>query len=230
MRQAIITVGLGFGDEGKGATVDALTRQLGADLVVRYCGGSQAGHNVELPDGRRHTFSQFGAGTLAPHRPRTYLGPDVIIDPLALLREALHLEELGVADPFGLLSVHPRCLVTTWWHRTLNRLRELSRWADRHGSCGQGIGEARRYWLAHGNDAVFAADLRDPDVLSHKLELLRQRTLLALKEFVGQVPREHLSEAGLAEVGTQAVAHDLVRSWHEGIDLSVAAPGCTTAV
>ncbi len=60
MKRAIITVGLGFGDEGKGATVDYLTRQLEADLVVRYCGGSQAGHNVQLPDGRRHTFSQFG--------------------------------------------------------------------------------------------------------------------------------------------------------------------------
>ena len=51
MKTAIITVGLGFGDEGKGATVDFLCRRLGADLVVRYCGGSQAAHSVELPDG-----------------------------------------------------------------------------------------------------------------------------------------------------------------------------------
>ena len=43
MKRAIITVGLGFGDEGKGATVDYLTRHYDADLVVRYCGGSQAG-------------------------------------------------------------------------------------------------------------------------------------------------------------------------------------------
>src|SRR5438105_15289899 len=122
MKRAIITVGLGFGDEGKGATVDYLARKLEADLVVRYCGGSQAGHNVQLPDGRRHTFAQFGAGTLieAPSRPRTYLGPNVIIDPPALLREAQHLSELGVANPAGLLTVHPRCLVTTVWHRTPN--------------------------------------------------------------------------------------------------------------
>src|SRR5260370_16345621 len=96
MKGAIIAVGLGFGAEGKGATVDFLTRQLEADLVVRYCGGSQAGHNVQLPDGRRHTFSQFGAGTLAlaPNHPRTGLGPNVIIDPPALAREAHHLSEL----------------------------------------------------------------------------------------------------------------------------------------
>src|ERR1051325_8955786 len=98
MKRAIITVGLGFGDEGKGATVDFLSRRYEADLVVRYCGGPQAGHNVELPDGRRHTLSQFGAGPLVEGlpRPRTYLGPNVIIDPPALLREAQHLSELGV--------------------------------------------------------------------------------------------------------------------------------------
>ena len=39
MKRAVITVGLGSGDEGKGAAVDFLTRELGADLVVRYCGG-----------------------------------------------------------------------------------------------------------------------------------------------------------------------------------------------
>src|ERR1051326_8263730 len=109
MKRAIITVGLGFGDEGKGANVDFLARRHEADLVVRYCGGSQEGHNVELSDGRRHTFSQFGAGTLArpSDPPRTYLGPNVIIDPSALVREADHLAELGVHDPARLVTVHP---------------------------------------------------------------------------------------------------------------------------
>src|SRR6516162_761338 len=124
MKRAIITVGLAFGDEGKGATVDYLTRKYGADLVVRYCGGSQAGHNVQLPDGRRHTFAQFGAGTLAAPPARTYLGPQVIIDPPALIREANHLAELGVPDPGQPLTIHPRCLVTTPWLRMLNQLRE----------------------------------------------------------------------------------------------------------
>src|SRR5215472_7743615 len=126
MKRAIITVGLGFGDEGKGATVDFLCRRYEADLVVRYCGCSQAGHNVQLPDGRRHTFSQFGAGTLVaqPRRPHTFLGPNVIIDPPALLREAGHLLELGVPDPLRLVTIHPRCLVTTPWHKMLNHLRE----------------------------------------------------------------------------------------------------------
>jgi hypothetical protein len=61
--KAYVVVGLGFGDEGKGAVVDALVRERKASLVVRYNGGAQAGHNVVDHDqdgGRRHhCFAQF---------------------------------------------------------------------------------------------------------------------------------------------------------------------------
>lgn len=178
--KAIITVGLGFGDEGKGATVDFLTRELGAGLVVRYCGGAQAGHNVELPDGRRHTFAQFGAGTLAGAA--TYLGPRMVISPATLVPEANHLRLLGVDDPWSRISVHPECLVSTIYHLLMNRLRETGRGVNGHGSCGLGIGETRHYWLRHGQDAVFAKDLIDPGRLNVKLALLRERFLMEMQE------------------------------------------------
>jgi adenylosuccinate synthase len=232
MKRAVITVGLGFGDEGKGATVDFLARRLEADLVVRYCGGSEAGHNVQLPDGRRHTFSQFGAGTLARDSapPRTYLGANVIIDPPALVREARHLTELGVHDPTRLLTIHPRCLVATPWLQTLNRLRELARGAARHGSCGQGIGEARSYWLRYGEDAVFAADLRHLERLRHKLELQRQRTLLELQDFIDRIDADALDEFGLWELNAEAVAWDMYEAFPDGPVLDAAVPAFRTAI
>ncbi len=232
MKRAIITVGLGFGDEGKGATVDFLARRLEADLVVRYCGGSQAGHNVELPDGRRHTFSQFGAGTLARASgpPRTFLGPHVIIEPLALVREARHLTELGVHDPTRLVTIHPRCLVATPWLQTLNRLRELSRGDARHGSCGQGIGEARSYWLKYGEDSVFAADLRELDRLRHKLELQRQRTLLELQDFIDRIDAEVLHEFDLWELNAEAVACHLHEALPDGLAIDATTPAFQTAI
>lgn len=177
--RAIVTVGLGFGDEGKGAAIDSLTRTLSADLVVRYSGGPQAGHNVQLPDGRRHTFSQFGAGTLAGAR--TWLGPRMIISPESMQPEADHLRELGVDDPFAHLTVHPDCLVATGYHICMNRLREMSRGDSRHGSCGQGVGETRHYWLQHGLDAIVARDLFDRNTLTAKLGLLRDRCLLSMQ-------------------------------------------------
>src|SRR5205807_7071674 len=112
-------------------------------------------------------------------------------------------------DPARLLTIHPRCLVATPWLQTLNRLRELARGGAKHGSCGQGVGEARSYWLRYGEDAVFAADLRHPDVLRHKLELQRQRTLLELQNFIDRIDAEALQEFDLWERNAEAVARDL---------------------
>lgn len=195
MKRAIIVQGLGFGDEGKGATVDFLAREFAADLVVRYCGGPQAAHNVVLPDGRRHVFAQFGSGTLAGAA--TYLGEQMIINPPAMHAEARHLRELIGEDPFAKLLVHPRALVSTVYHQQLNRLRELSRGAKRHGSCGHGIGEARNYWLRYGSDAIFAADLKEREALSAKLELMRQRMLSDAQDFIDRVPIEEQRRAEL---------------------------------
>jgi adenylosuccinate synthase len=178
--KAIITVGLGFGDEGKGAIVDFLVRELQAGLVVRYSGGAQVGHNVELPDGRRHTFSQFGAGTFAGAR--TWLGPRMIVSPATLTPEAKHLASLGMADPWSLLSAHPAALVSTSYHVAMNRLRELARGDARHGSCGLGIGETRHYWLKYGADTVTMGDLADRRRLVEKLTLLRDRLLLEMQD------------------------------------------------
>jgi adenylosuccinate synthase len=175
MAKAIITVGLGFGDEGKGACVDHLVRKFEYRLVIRYCGGHQAAHNVQLPDGRRHTFSQFGSGTFAGAK--TYLGRHVIIEPFAMRREERHLADIGFRDSFGLLSVHPECLVTTPFHRLYNRILETSRGSNAHGSCGVGIGATREYHLAHPADAIIAEDLRRPNELCRKMSLLKNRTV-----------------------------------------------------
>lgn len=54
-------VGLFYGDEGKGTTVDFLTREYKAELVVRYNGGPQAAHHVVIENGTWHCFAQFGS-------------------------------------------------------------------------------------------------------------------------------------------------------------------------
>lgn len=227
MKCAVIVQGLGFGDEGKGQTVDFLTRELAADLVVRYCGGSQAGHNVVLPDGRRHAFAQFGAGTLAGAA--TYLGEQVIINLPAMRKEAQHLLEMTGADPFVKLLVHPRVLVSTVYHQQLNRLRESSRGVNRHGSCGHGIGETRDYWLKHGQDAVFAVDLKDHDTLAGKLELLRQRGLLEAQQLMDRVPEDERWRLEVFAEPARRVACEL-RQMADPLRFQPAPPNYTTAV
>ena len=79
-----IVVGLGWGDEGKGATVDALVASRGVGNTLRFNGGHQAAHNV-IADGVHHTFSTFGSGALAGAA--SWIGPRCTIDPLAAVNE-----------------------------------------------------------------------------------------------------------------------------------------------
>lgn len=138
-KRAFIIVDLGFGDAGKGLLTDYLVRRENADLVVRFNGGAQAGHNVVTADGRHHTFSQFGSGTFVPGV-RTHLGRDVVIHPTALAVEAQALAKAGETRALERLSVDPECRVTTPFQQAHNRLLELARGAHRHGSCGVGFG------------------------------------------------------------------------------------------
>ena len=50
MSKVFVCVGLTYGDEGKGTTVDYLVRKHSAKLVVRFNGGPQAAHFVVRPD------------------------------------------------------------------------------------------------------------------------------------------------------------------------------------
>lgn len=155
----IIVVGLGFGDEGKGAVVDALCHDGPVTSVVRFNGGAQAAHNVVVGD-RHHTFSQFGAGTLAGVP--THLSRHVLVEPIALAGESEDLAALGVADPLRLLSVDADALLTTPLHVAANRAREDARGRSRHGSCGKGIGETAWYALLAERGAV------PGDVMEHQ--------------------------------------------------------------
>ncbi|SEL95227.1 adenylosuccinate synthetase [Streptacidiphilus jiangxiensis] len=172
-RHAVV-VDLGFGDAGKGATVDRLCRAMGATTVVRFNGGAQAAHNVVADDGRHHTFAQFGSGALVPGV-RTHLSRFVLVDPLALSAEAAHLTAIGVDDPLGGLTVDRRALLATPYHAAANRLREQARGAARHGSCGMGVGETAAYALANPESAPAVGDCAAPLRLTARLAVLRER-------------------------------------------------------
>ena len=184
MNQATVFVGLGAGDESKGSCVDAEVRRINADLVVRFNGGPQAAHNVVTDDGRHHTFSQFGAGTFAGAR--TYLSKYMLIDPLALVREAKVLESKGVSDALSLVTIDYDCLLITPWQKLANRLRERARGVARHGSVGFGVGEARGDWLNHRH-GLHIRSLRE-GVGSRVLRVIREYKLESLRPWSSAAP------------------------------------------
>jgi adenylosuccinate synthase len=169
--QAILIADLGYGDAGKGSIVDYLTRTTSAHTVVRYNGGAQAAHNVITPNGRHHTFAQFGSGTFIPGT-RTHLSRFMMLHPLALLAEERHLQSLGIHDAFARLSIDRDALVTTPFQQAANRIKEIARGDGRHGSCGMGVGETMSDWLVYGSDVPIAGDLSERDRTVKKLRRL----------------------------------------------------------
>lgn len=169
--EAICVAGMGFGDEGKGATVDALCREYNVDTIVRYNGGGQAAHNVVTPEGIHHTFAQFGAGMLASRTVKTFLSRFMLVDPITMIREAEALQKL-TPNVWDRVTVDRRAVVVTPLHKQLNRLREQARGVARHGSCGMGIGVARELQLKYGDQVLLAGDLSDTNLTNKKLNFL----------------------------------------------------------
>ena len=205
-------LGLGFGDEGKGATVDRLVRGTGVDLVVRFNGGPQAAHHVVGPGGQRHAFAQFGAGTLVPGA-RTLLGGEMLVDPLALLREEEALRRLGVNDALDRHTLDARCPLVTPYHRALNRLRELARGEGRHGTCGLGVGEARLDAESGLLPVPRAGDLSTPQRLRSLLRHLRLAKLDHAEQLLDRHPGRPELEEPLTFLQASDSVDDLLAAW-----------------
>lgn len=203
MRTARVIVDLGYGDAGKGTIVDALTRKTGAKLIVRFNGGGQAAHNVVLPDGTHHTFAQFGSGSFVPGT-KTYLSRHFLWNPISMEAEAQVLVSKGLADIRQRVFVDARALVVTPWHRAINRLEEFVREGNRHGSCGEGIGE-----VVSDRESCTAVSLRAEDLkqltqgeierlLDRHAQLKRERWLAINNQYSGRAA-ELVARGSVAE-------------------------------
>ena len=178
---AYAVVGLGFGDEGKGAIVDFLARKAresasgkgrgGPGLVVRFNGGPQAAHRVVSANGQSHIFSNFGAGTLAGYQ--SYCGPEMCVEPGAILLESQALKKIDVRDSLAALTLDRDCVVVTPFHRLMGQIQEVRRGDERHGSCGRGVGQA----LLDGENSALptlrVGELFEANELKKKLRFLQ---------------------------------------------------------
>ena len=183
MSQAYLVAGLGYGDEGKGSIVDFLTATSGVQAIVRYNGGPQASHHV-VHERVMHCYSQFGSGMFLPGT-KTALSRHMLIDLLALEKEAKALHQKNVQNPYERLTIDPRCLLVTPFQIIIGQMREL---IHEHGSCGRGIGETVRdgKWM---NDAMlYAQDLLYSSTLKAKLDFLWHVKLDQAQQLVNLQP------------------------------------------
>lgn len=178
-------------------------------MVVRFSGGAQAAHNVLTDDGVHHCFHQFGSGTLAGGR--TYLGPNMLVNPISLAVEEAQLQAIGVKDAWQRLTIDEHALVTNPYQIAANRLREISRSGGRHGSCGLGINETVTDWHALGNDdSIHAGDLGDPGLLRKKLTRSWEHNLMKMAPIYAALPMTPEVQREWAVLVNRILAEDII--------------------
>jgi adenylosuccinate synthase len=128
-------IGTQWGDEGKGKIVDYLSED--ADLIVRYQGGSNAGHTV-IVEGEKFVLHLIPSGILRENT-LSVIGNGVVIDPVQLVKEMDELAEKGISIE-GKLAVSDRAHVVLPHHQRLDGLSEEWKGAKKLGTTGRGIG------------------------------------------------------------------------------------------
>ena len=133
-----VLIGSQWGDEGKGKVIDVLTDK--ADVVVRYQGGSNAGHTV-IAEGKKRVLRLIPSGIL--HEGKTcIIGNGVVMNPLDLIEEIEAMRASGV-EPKGRLFISTRTQMVMLYHRALDMAEEAARAPGKKiGTTGRGIGPA----------------------------------------------------------------------------------------
>ena len=131
-----VLVGAQWGDEGKGKIVDVLSRD--ADVVVRYQGGSNAGHTLEIGS-ERYVLHLVPSGVMYPDK-LCVIGNGLVVDPLELVREMTELEARGIRLA-GRFFVSDRAHAVLPLHRRMDTAREGRAETGRKiGTTQRGIG------------------------------------------------------------------------------------------
>ena len=155
-------VGAQFGDEGKGKIVDFLSENY--DYVVRFNGGTNAGHTVVV-NNEKFKFHLLPAGSLRVDH--VILGNGMVIDPRSLLEE---IEAIRKINRDLRITVSKKAHVVTDLHRLLDKAEEEKRGSMRIGTTFQGIGPA--YEDKYARTGIRIEDLFNRQLIKEKLNII----------------------------------------------------------
>ena len=131
-----ILVGTQWGDEGKGKLIDVLTRDV--DMVVRFQGGNNAGHTVEIGS-EKYVLHLVPSGIFRPGV-QCLIANGVVVDPIGLMEEMQDLTRRGI-DVSG-VELSNRAHLIFEYHKRADALRESGAGNRKIGTTKRGIGPA----------------------------------------------------------------------------------------
>jgi adenylosuccinate synthase len=156
-----VVVGSQWCDEGKGKIVDLICSKY--DIVVRYQGGANAGHTIQIGD-KQFIFHLIPSGILHENV-ISVIGNGVVIEPQALLDEIKMLRDNGINISGRLFISHNAHLIMPY-HKLLDSINETG--SQKIGTTGRGIGPC--YIDKYARKGVRIADLLDKNKLREKID------------------------------------------------------------
>lgn len=176
----IAIVGMQWGDEGKGKIVDFLVKD--ADAVLRYQGGSNAGHTVVL-NGKKYVFHLLPSGMLYSGK-LCIIGDGVVIDLPLLVEEYEALrKEIG---NIGELKISELAHLVMPYHKLIDELEEKRRGDQKIGTTKRGIGPA--YADKAERIGIRIGDLLRPSAFEEKLKLVLRKKNEIITKIFGESP------------------------------------------
>jgi adenylosuccinate synthase len=172
----IVVVGAQWGDEGKGKVVDLLAE--GADAVIRFQGGNNAGHTIVRGD-EQFKFHLIPSGILYPGK-RCIIGNGVVVDPRVLTEEIDDLRARGI-DTSG-LRVSANAHLIMPYHLLLDSAGEARLGKLQIGTTRRGIGPC--YADKAARLGIRVQDLLDEKILKQKIVAALEPKRLALRPYV----------------------------------------------
>ena len=179
-----VVVGTQWGDEGKGKVVDLLT--AGADLVVRFQGGNNAGHTLVV-EGRQFIFHLIPSGILYEDK-KCLIGNGLVVDPEVLLEEIERLKGVGIEVNPKRLSLSEKAHLIMPYHKAIDLAREAAKGRAKLGTTGRGIGPC--YEDKAARTGVRAVDLTEPELLEEKVRASLEEKNFFLTKLLGAEPLE----------------------------------------
>ncbi|MFZ7110914.1 MAG: adenylosuccinate synthase [Desulfatiglandales bacterium] len=181
----VVVVGTQWGDEGKGKVVDLLA--AGADLIVRFQGGNNAGHTLVV-NGEQTICHLIPSGILHKEK-KCLIGNGLVVDPEVLIDEINTLRDKGVSVGPENLSLSEKAHLIMPYHRALDEAREAAKGKDKIGTTGRGIGPC--YEDKAARTGIRAIDLLEPDTLAEKIRRNLEEKNFILEKFLNARPLDY---------------------------------------
>ncbi|MGC8913835.1 MAG: adenylosuccinate synthase [Thermoplasmata archaeon] len=169
MEKATVIVGMQWGDEGKGKITDVLAEK--SDIIVRYQGGSNAGHTIVVGN-KKFAFHLLPSGIIRKDKV-VVIGNGVVVDLPVLFQELEKLCDMNV--PVAALKVSERAHLVMPYHKEIDALEEEIKGRFGAGTTKRGIGPCY-------SDKASRFGLRVGDLLDEKNFRERLRIVYEMKK------------------------------------------------